>query len=139
MRQAGVKAKVFLFADKGWTSYATTVSCMEDTVKNREKAVAAFDMVREGRAATLREVLLGFPPARRLAVQLSLVWLAPLGLWFAGGTWSTPAGWQIAIGLSVMTVITVGALRHLGSRHLGSDPAWWGQTPKGGFLEPRTA
>lgn len=42
IQKAGVKAKAFLFADQGWTSYATTISCMEDTVKNREKAVAAF-------------------------------------------------------------------------------------------------
>lgn len=42
IQKAGVKAKAFLFADQGWTSYATTISCMEDTVKNREKAVAGF-------------------------------------------------------------------------------------------------
>jgi NitT/TauT family transport system substrate-binding protein len=42
IQKAGVKAKAHLFADKGWTSYATTVSCMDETVKNRSKAVAAF-------------------------------------------------------------------------------------------------
>jgi NitT/TauT family transport system substrate-binding protein len=42
IQKAGVKAKAHLFADKGWTSYATTISCMHDTVKNRDKAVAAF-------------------------------------------------------------------------------------------------
>jgi len=42
IQKAGVKARAFLFADQGWASYATTISCMEDTVKNREKAVAAF-------------------------------------------------------------------------------------------------
>lgn len=42
IQKAGVKAKAHLFADHGWTSYATTISCMQDTVKNREKAVAAF-------------------------------------------------------------------------------------------------
>ncbi|MDB5945985.1 MAG: nmt1/thi5 like protein [Ramlibacter sp.] len=42
IQKAGVKAKAFLFADQGWTSYATTVSCMEDTVKNRSKAIGAF-------------------------------------------------------------------------------------------------
>lgn len=42
IQKAGVKAKAHLFADKGWTSYATTISCMQDTVKTREKAVAAF-------------------------------------------------------------------------------------------------
>jgi Glycosyltransferase family 87 len=45
--------------------------------------------------------------------RLSAIWFAPLGLWFAGGTWDTPAGWQIAIGLSVMTAITLGALTSL--------------------------
>jgi NitT/TauT family transport system substrate-binding protein len=42
IQKAGVKAKAFLFADQGWTSYATTISCMDETVKNRGKAVAAF-------------------------------------------------------------------------------------------------
>jgi NitT/TauT family transport system substrate-binding protein len=42
IQKAGVKAKAFLFADQGWTSYAATVSCMDETVKNRGKAVAAF-------------------------------------------------------------------------------------------------
>jgi NitT/TauT family transport system substrate-binding protein len=42
IEKAGVKAKAHLFADKGWTSYATTVSCMDATVKDRSKAVAAF-------------------------------------------------------------------------------------------------
>jgi NitT/TauT family transport system substrate-binding protein len=42
IQKAGVKAKAHLFADKGWTSYATTISCMDATVKNRKAAVAAF-------------------------------------------------------------------------------------------------
>jgi NitT/TauT family transport system substrate-binding protein len=42
IQKAGVKAKAFLFADQGWTSYATTVSCMDETVKTRGKVVAAF-------------------------------------------------------------------------------------------------
>ncbi|MBC5786368.1 ABC transporter substrate-binding protein [Ramlibacter sp. USB13] len=42
IQKAGVKAKAHLFADKGWTSYATTVSCMESTTKDRSKVVAAF-------------------------------------------------------------------------------------------------
>jgi NitT/TauT family transport system substrate-binding protein len=42
IQKAGVKAKAFLFADQGWPSYAATISCMDDTVKNRGKAVAAF-------------------------------------------------------------------------------------------------
>jgi NitT/TauT family transport system substrate-binding protein len=42
IQKAGVKAKAHLFADKGWTSYATTISCMDATVKDRKAAVAAF-------------------------------------------------------------------------------------------------
>jgi NitT/TauT family transport system substrate-binding protein len=42
VQKAGIKANTFLFADHGWTSYGTTISCMEDTVKNRGKAVDAF-------------------------------------------------------------------------------------------------
>jgi len=42
VQKAGVKANTFLFADHGWPSYATTISCMEATVKNRGAAVAAF-------------------------------------------------------------------------------------------------
>lgn len=42
IQKAGVKAKAFLIADQGWTSYSTTISCMDDTVKNRGKVVAAF-------------------------------------------------------------------------------------------------
>src|SRR3954468_4635092 len=42
IQKAGVKAKAFLFADQGWASYATTISCMDETVKTRGKAMAAF-------------------------------------------------------------------------------------------------
>jgi NitT/TauT family transport system substrate-binding protein len=42
VQKAGVKANTFLLADLGWPSYATTVSCMEDTVKTRSAAVGAF-------------------------------------------------------------------------------------------------
>ncbi|MBC7435235.1 MAG: ABC transporter substrate-binding protein [Bdellovibrionales bacterium] len=42
IQKAGVKARAFLFADQGWTSYATTVSCMDETVKTRGNVVAAF-------------------------------------------------------------------------------------------------
>jgi NitT/TauT family transport system substrate-binding protein len=42
IQKAGIKARSFLFADHGWTSYAATISCMDETVKNRKKAVAAF-------------------------------------------------------------------------------------------------
>ena len=42
IQKAGVKANAFLFADHGWPSYATTISCMDETVKTRNKAVASF-------------------------------------------------------------------------------------------------
>ena len=42
VQKAGVKANTFLFADHGWTSYATTISCLEETVKSRPKAAEAF-------------------------------------------------------------------------------------------------
>jgi NitT/TauT family transport system substrate-binding protein len=42
VQKAGVKANTFLFADHGWPSYSTTISCMEQTVKDRPKAMEAF-------------------------------------------------------------------------------------------------
>jgi NitT/TauT family transport system substrate-binding protein len=42
IQKAGIKANTFLFADHGWPSYSSTISCMEETVKNRDKAMAAF-------------------------------------------------------------------------------------------------
>jgi NitT/TauT family transport system substrate-binding protein len=42
IQKAGIKANAFLFADHGWPSYGTTISCMEDTVKTRGKAVGSF-------------------------------------------------------------------------------------------------
>ena len=42
IQKAGVKANTFLFADHGYPSYATTVSCMEATVRERGKAVESF-------------------------------------------------------------------------------------------------
>lgn len=42
IQKAGVKANVFLFADQGYPSYSTTISCMENTVGTRGKAVEAF-------------------------------------------------------------------------------------------------
>jgi len=42
IQKAGVKANAFLFADHGWPSYGTTISCMEETVKTRGKAVGSF-------------------------------------------------------------------------------------------------
>jgi NitT/TauT family transport system substrate-binding protein len=42
IQKAGVKANVLMFSDYGYPAYATTISCMDKTVKEREKAVAAF-------------------------------------------------------------------------------------------------
>ena len=42
IRQAGVKANVFLLGDYGFPAYSTTVSCMEKTVRDRKAALAAF-------------------------------------------------------------------------------------------------
>ena len=42
VQKAGVKANTFLLADLGWPSYATTISCMEDTVKSRSAAIGNF-------------------------------------------------------------------------------------------------
>jgi NitT/TauT family transport system substrate-binding protein len=40
--EAKFKPTVFLLADYGWSPYATTIVCMEKTIKERPKAVAAF-------------------------------------------------------------------------------------------------
>jgi NitT/TauT family transport system substrate-binding protein len=40
--QAKFKPAVFLLADHGWPPYSTTIVCMEKTVRERPKAVAAF-------------------------------------------------------------------------------------------------
>ncbi|MFT3720180.1 ABC transporter substrate-binding protein [Pseudorhodoferax sp.] len=42
IQKAGVKANTFLLADHGYTSYASTISCMDKTVETRRQAVAAF-------------------------------------------------------------------------------------------------
>ncbi|MBU1358666.1 MAG: ABC transporter substrate-binding protein [Gammaproteobacteria bacterium] len=42
IQKAGVKSTVLMFSDHGFPAYATTVSCMEKTLKDRSKAVAAF-------------------------------------------------------------------------------------------------
>ena len=42
IQKAGVKSTVLMFSDFGFPSYATTVSCMDKTVKERNKQVAAF-------------------------------------------------------------------------------------------------
>ena len=40
--QARFKPAVFLLADHGWPPYSTTIVCMEKTIKERPRAVAAF-------------------------------------------------------------------------------------------------
>ena len=42
IQKAGVKSTVLMFSGFGFPAYATTVSCMEKTVKDRSKQVAAF-------------------------------------------------------------------------------------------------
>ena len=42
IQKAGVKINVLMFSDHGYPAYATTVSCMDKTVKERAKAVEAF-------------------------------------------------------------------------------------------------
>ena len=42
IQKAGVKAKTLMFSDFGFPAYATTISCMDKTVKDNSKAVAAF-------------------------------------------------------------------------------------------------
>ncbi len=42
IQKAGVKSNTLMFSDYGYPAYATTISCMEKTVKERAKAVAAF-------------------------------------------------------------------------------------------------
>ena len=42
LQKAGVKVNVLMFSDHGYPAYNTTISCMEKTVKEREKALSAF-------------------------------------------------------------------------------------------------
>ena len=42
IQKAGVKATTLMFSDYGFPAYATTISCMDKTLKERNKAVAAF-------------------------------------------------------------------------------------------------
>ncbi len=41
-REAKFKPSVFLLSDHGWPPYSTTIVCLEKTVKEKPKAVAAF-------------------------------------------------------------------------------------------------
>lgn len=55
-KQAGFKPTALLLADHGWPPYATTVVCMEETLRNRPKAVAAFlQATMEGWRSYLRD------------------------------------------------------------------------------------
>ena len=42
LQKQGVKVNVLMFSDHGYPAYNTTISCMEKTVKERRRAVAAF-------------------------------------------------------------------------------------------------
>jgi NitT/TauT family transport system substrate-binding protein len=41
-KEAGFKPTVFLLSDHGWPPYSTTIVCLEKTIRERPKAVAAF-------------------------------------------------------------------------------------------------
>jgi NitT/TauT family transport system substrate-binding protein len=41
-KEAKIKPSVFLLSDHGWPPYSTTIVCMEKTIKERPKAIAAF-------------------------------------------------------------------------------------------------
>jgi alpha-1,2-mannosyltransferase len=51
-------------------------------------------------------LLVLLPPIAIASRRLSTVWFVPWGLWFAGGTWTTPSTAQIVIALAVMAVAT---------------------------------
>jgi NitT/TauT family transport system substrate-binding protein len=42
IQKAGGKASAFMFSDFGFPAYANTVTCMDKTIKDRNKAVASF-------------------------------------------------------------------------------------------------
>ena len=42
LQKQGIKVNVLMFSDHGYPAYNTTISCMEKTVKERRRAVAAF-------------------------------------------------------------------------------------------------
>ena len=42
IQKAGVKANTLMFSDQGFPAYATTISCMDKTIKERNKAVESF-------------------------------------------------------------------------------------------------
>ena len=42
IQKAGIKAVTLMFSDYGFPAYATTISCLDKTVKDRKKAVGNF-------------------------------------------------------------------------------------------------
>ena len=42
IQRAGAKANAFMFSDFGFPAYANTVACLDKTIKDRNKALAAF-------------------------------------------------------------------------------------------------
>jgi len=63
IQKAGVKANAFMFSDFGYPGYAVTISCLEKTIKNRQKALAAFV---KGSAEGWKSFLLDPTPANAL-------------------------------------------------------------------------
>ncbi len=55
---------------------------------NLDEARGVLDRITRGEGATVKDVLLGFPPERRRSVQMTLVWMAKLGLldWLGSST-----------------------------------------------------
>ncbi len=64
--QTGIKPAVFLLADHGWPPYSTTIVCMEKTVRERPKAVAAFV---KASMQGWRDYLLGDPKAANALIR----------------------------------------------------------------------
>ena len=60
------------------------------------------------------------PPVAIVYRRMSAAWLVPWGLWFAGGTWTTPSTAQITVSLVVMATVTALCLRRPASAD--SDP-----------------
>jgi hypothetical protein len=50
-------------------------------------------------------LLILLPPVAIASRRLSAVWFVPWGLWFAGGTWTTPSTAEIAVALTVTVLV----------------------------------
>jgi alpha-1,2-mannosyltransferase len=68
------------------------------------------------------------PPLALAYRRMNAAWLAPWGLWLAGGTWTEPTTVQIAASLAVMTLITALALRRPGGARRSALPELAGST-----------